>query len=61
MTQKQIITIDSSTEAKFISTHSIANAIIWLRGLLDELGFPPMTSPDHMLDNQQPDSPQFAS
>ena len=52
MTQKQPIIADSSTEAEFISAHSIANTIIWLRGLLDELGFPQTTSTHLMQDNQ---------
>ena len=39
ITQKPILA-DSSTESEFISTHTIANNIIWLRGLLMELGFP---------------------
>ena len=34
ITQKQPILADSSTEAEFISAHTIANNIVWLRGLL---------------------------
>ena len=52
MTQKQPIIADSSTEAEFISAHSIANTIIWLQGLKDELGFPQTTSTHLMQDNQ---------
>ena len=52
MTQKQSIIADSSTEAEFISAHSIANTIIWLRGLLDELGLPQTTSTHLMQDSQ---------
>ena len=52
MTQKQPIITDSSTEAEFISAHTIANIIIWFRGLLDELGFPQQTSTHLMQDNQ---------
>ena len=40
ITQKQQILADSSTKAEFISAHTIAYNIIWLRGLLQELGFP---------------------
>ena len=40
ITQKLPILADSSTEAEFISAHTIANNIIWQRGLLMELGFP---------------------
>ena len=52
MTQKQPIISDSSTEAEFISAHTIANTTIWLRGLLDELEFPQQTSTHIMQDNQ---------
>ena len=55
MTQKQSLIADSSTEAEFISAHSIANTIIWLRELLeDELGFPQTTSATHLMQDNQP-------
>jgi len=52
MTQKQPIIADSSTEAEFISAHTVANNIIWLRGLLVELGFPQPNPTLLMQDNQ---------
>jgi hypothetical protein len=52
ITQKQPILADSSTEAEFISAHTIANNIIWLRGLLIELGFPQPNPTLLMQDNQ---------
>ena len=52
ITQKQPILADSSTDAEYISAHTIANNIIWLRGLLAELGFPQLKPTSLMQDNQ---------
>jgi len=52
ITRKQPILADSSTEAEFISAHTIATNIIWLRGLLEELGFPQLNPTPLMQDNQ---------
>jgi len=38
--RKQTVTAQSSTEAEFIGTNSVARDIVWCRMLLDELGFP---------------------
>ena len=38
--RKQTVTAQSSTEAEFIGTNSVARDIVWCRMLLEELGFP---------------------
>ena len=46
LTQKQAIIADSSTGAEFISAHTLATTTLWLRGILEELGFPQPNSVD---------------
>ena len=38
--EKQTIIADSSTVAEFIGTHAAVKAILWVRNLLSELGYP---------------------
>jgi len=38
--RKQTVTAQSSTEAEFIGTNSVARDVVWCRMLLEELGFP---------------------
>ena len=40
ISKKQTIIADSSTDAEFIGTHAAVKAILWVRNLLTELGYP---------------------
>jgi hypothetical protein len=40
ISKKQTIIADSSTVAEFIGTHAAVKAILWVRNLLTELGYP---------------------
>ena len=40
ISKKQTIIADSSTVAEFIGTHAAVKAILWVRNLLSELGYP---------------------